>query len=104
MSCGWPKCASTCRPIRSSCSTCSSVSTGSLSAGFSRIRPSRTRKCAAFTHPATRASPSPTTASIAVTWRLDVTGSAVNMTPAAWGATIFCTTTASWTDRWSKPC
>ena len=36
-------------------------------------------------------------------FRLDVTGSAVNRMPAAFGNTICWTTTAMWTFRWSNP-
>src|SRR5665213_3446622 len=42
-------------------------------------------------------------ASVEATFRFEVTGSAVNRTPAASGKTICCTTTAIWTFRWSKP-
>jgi hypothetical protein len=42
-------------------------------------------------------------ASTEETFRLDVTGSVVKMTPAACGETICCTTTAMRTLRWSKP-
>ena len=42
-------------------------------------------------------------AGLTVTFRLDVTGSAVNRMPEAPGKIICCTTTAMWTFRWSKP-
>src|ERR687898_889328 len=65
--------------------------------------PSRTLKTSAFTRPETRASPMPKLASTETTFRLPVTGSAVNRMPAACGKTICCTTTAMWTFRRSKP-
>ena len=65
--------------------------------------PSRTLKVSAFTKPETGASPRPKLASTEATFRLEVTGSAVNRIPAACGTTICCTTTAMWTLRWSKP-
>ena len=47
-----------------------------------------------MTRPETRASPRPKPASTEATFRLEVTGSAVNRMPAACGTTICCTTTA----------
>jgi hypothetical protein len=67
------------------------------------ISPSRTVYTSAFTRPETRASPRPKQASTEVTFRLPVTGSAVNRMPDACGKTICCTTTAIWTFRWSMP-
>ena len=61
--------------------------------------PSRTLKTSGFTRPETRASPRPKLASTVATFRLPVTGSAVNSMPAASGKTICCTTTAMRTVR-----
>ena len=65
--------------------------------------PSRTLKTSAFTRPETRASPRPKLASTEATFRLDVTGSAVNMMPADRGNTIRWITTAIRTARSSMP-
>ena len=55
------------------------------------------------TSPETSAEPSPQVASIATTERSPVTGDRVNITPAARGATIRCTTTAIETPASGSP-
>ena len=81
-----PKCDSICRPSCTSRTTCESVSAGcSTATVLSMTSSSRTLYTSAFTKPETRASPSPKPASTVVTFRFDVTGSAVNRMPAASG-------------------
>jgi hypothetical protein len=58
------------------------------------IAPSRTVKTSAFAVPEMSDSPRPTTASMTLSVRSDVTGSAVNTTPDYRGTSICWTTTA----------